>query len=130
MPMIVRRAEPGGRSFKIVGPCLLHGVMDGEAILGVLPHPWTVEFYRDGMGVAVRHFRNVETGQLTTEDPRLGGRLPDGWERVRRDRTVDDPRWFGCFVNKVSKETLNADPRMREGELEERGIALQRFEIV
>jgi hypothetical protein len=88
-----------------------------------------VEFYRDDMGVAVHHFRNIKTGQLTTEDPRLGC-LPDGWERIKRDRTVNDPRWFDCFVNKVSKETLNADPRMREGELEERGITLQRFEIV
>jgi hypothetical protein len=45
--------------------------MDGEAILGPLPHPWVVEFYRDGMGVAVLHFRNKATAELTTEDPRL-----------------------------------------------------------
>ncbi|KAI0973430.1 heterokaryon incompatibility protein-domain-containing protein [Xylaria arbuscula] len=128
MPMIVRRAE-SGHSFRIMGPCHVHGIMDGEAILGVLPHPWTVEFYRDDMGVSVQHFRNRETGQLTTDDPRLN-RLPDFWERIQRDRTVDDPRWFSCFVNKASKEFMNADPRMRESGLRERGIILQSFEIV
>ncbi|KAI1741583.1 heterokaryon incompatibility protein-domain-containing protein [Xylaria scruposa] len=129
MPMIVRPARSGGDGFKIIGPCQLPGIMDGEAILGDLPDPWKVEFYRDDMGVSVHHFRNAETGRLTTEDPRLGP-LPDGWERVKRDRRVSDPRWFDCFVNKVSGETLNADPRMRDGELKERGIALKNFKIV
>ncbi|RYC62188.1 hypothetical protein CHU98_g4025 [Xylaria longipes] len=85
MPMIVRPAE-SGNGFKIIGPCQLHGTMDGEAILGVLPHPWIVEFYRYDMGVAVHHFRNIKTGQLTTEDPRLGC-LPDEWEQIKRDCT-------------------------------------------
>ncbi|KAI0192103.1 heterokaryon incompatibility protein-domain-containing protein [Xylaria flabelliformis] len=128
VPMIVRPSQSGD-GFKIIGPCQLHGIMDGEAILGDVPDPWKVEFYRDDMGVSVPHFRNTETDQLTTEDPRLGP-LPDGWERVKRDRRVNDPRWFDCFVNKVSGETLNADPRMREGELKERGITLKNFKIV
>ncbi|XXG99288.1 Thiosulfate sulfurtransferase rdl2, mitochondrial [Hypoxylon texense] len=128
MPMVVRPAE-SGHGFKVMGPCLLHGAMDGEAVLGALPRPWRVEFYRDGMGVAVPHFRDAATGRLAAEDPRLGP-LPDGWERARRDRTVDDPRWFDCFVHAGSGETLNADPRMREGELAKRGVLLRRFDLV
>jgi hypothetical protein len=126
--MIVRPTGSGNR-FKIIGPCQVHGLMDGEALIGALPHPWAMVFYRDSMGVSVQHFSNKETGELTTKDPRLGN-LPEGWERVERDRTVDDPRWFTWFANKVTGETVNADPRMREDELGQRGVKLRRFEIV
>ncbi|KAI1079341.1 heterokaryon incompatibility protein-domain-containing protein [Whalleya microplaca] len=128
MPMILRPVS-SGNGFRIVGPCLVHGIMDGEAILGALPHTWIVEFYRDGMGVAVLHFRNKKTGELTTRDPRLGS-VPDEWEQIERDRTVDDPRWFTCFRNKVSGETINADPRMQEKGLEKRGVRFQSFELI
>ncbi|KAI1307154.1 hypothetical protein F5Y03DRAFT_405727 [Xylaria venustula] len=122
MPMMVRPAELG------------HGfrIMDGEAILGVLPREprsQTVEFYRDDIRVSVQHFRNTETGQLTTDDPRLG-HLPDGWERIKQDRIVDDPRWFSRFVNKSSNASMNSDPRVRERRLKERGITFQNFNIV
>jgi hypothetical protein len=128
MPMIIRPTGQG-KAVKVIGPCQVHGIMDAEAVLGPVPAPWKIEFYRDSMGVAVHHFRNSETDQLTIRDPRLGC-LPKEWKCIERDRTIDDPRWFNCFVNKVSGETTNADPRMREDELRKHGIIIQRFEIV
>ncbi|KAI0007217.1 heterokaryon incompatibility protein-domain-containing protein [Xylariaceae sp. FL0662B] len=128
MPMVCRPAS-SGNGFKIIGPCLVHGIMDGEAILGALPHPWIAEFYRDAMGVAVLHFRNKITGELTASDPRLGS-LPAEWEHIERDRAVDDPRWFTCFRHKVSGETINVDPRMLEEELEKRGVRFRHFELI
>ncbi|KAI1348743.1 hypothetical protein F5Y01DRAFT_291505 [Xylaria sp. FL0043] len=127
IPMLLRPL-PSGSGYKAIGPTQTHGIMDGEAILGDLPRPWKVEFYRDNIGVSVLHFRNEETDNLTRNDPRLGP-LPDQWERIERDRTPHDSRIFSEFRHKVTGEVMNSDPRMMGDELEKRGVDLQTFEI-
>lgn len=128
MPMILRPTS-AGEVFEIIGPCLVHGIMDTEALLGPLPKPWIVEFYRDNLGYARLHFRNTETKDLTVEDPRLGPLMPE-WKRFDQDRMPDDPRWFAYFKNNTTGEVMNSDPRMLPGELKKRGIKLETFYLV
>ena len=128
MPMILRPTFTG-EGFKIIGPCLIHGLMDAEALLGPLPKPWIVEFYRDNLGYARLHFRNTETKDLTVEDPRLGPLTPE-WERFDQDRTLDDPRWFAYYRNKATGEIMNSDPRMLPEELKKRNVNLEMFCLV
>jgi hypothetical protein len=99
----------GVDEFKVVGPSLCYGMMDGEALLGPLPENWIVEFYRDRLGYAAVHYRNKSTNVLTVEDPRLGV-LPPEWERITRERTVNDPRWFSWFRNTTTGQMIIADP--------------------
>lgn len=124
--MILR---PLSQGFKLVGPCLVHGMIDGEGILGDIPKQWKVQFYRDNMGYAKMHFQNTETGELTLEDPRLDP-LPRGWQRQDRDRTSDDPRWFACFENTDTGELMNSDPRMLPEALESRGVSLDVLDLI
>ncbi|KAI1324202.1 heterokaryon incompatibility protein-domain-containing protein [Xylariaceae sp. FL0255] len=125
---IILRTLSSGDGYRIIGPTQTHGISDGEAILGDLPKPWKVEFYRDNMGVSVLHFRNEETGELTTDDPRLEP-LSGKWEQIERDRTPHDPRFFVNITHKDTGEYMNSDPRMSEVELERRGVNLRIFEI-
>ena len=123
---MILRPTSAGEVFEIIGPCLVHGIMDAEALLGLLPKPWIVEFYRDNLGYARLHFRNTETKDLTVEDPRLGPLTPE-WERFDQGRMPDDPRWFAYFKNKATGEVMNSDPRMLPEELKKRGVKLETF---
>jgi hypothetical protein len=119
---------PGVDEFKVIGPSLCHGMLDGEALIGHLPKNWIVEFYRDRLGYAAAHYRNKITNVLTVEDPRLGV-LPPEWERVTRERTDNDPRWFSWFQNKSTGQMINADPRLLPDSLEARDVELRTFNI-
>jgi len=125
---VILRPLPGVDEFKVIGPSLCHGMMDGEALIGSLPKDWVVEFYRDRLGYAAVHYRNKITNELTAEDPRLGV-LPPEWEKVTRERTVNDPRWFSWFRNKRSGQVINADPRLLPDSLEARDVELRTFNI-
>lgn len=126
---MILRPTASSIGFEIIGPCLVHGLMDAEALLGTLPNPWIVELYRDNLGYARLHFRNTDTKELTVEDPRLDPVSPE-WERFEHDRTQDDPRWFAYYRNKVTGEVMNSDPRMLPDELRNRGVNLEMFCLV
>jgi len=70
LPMILRPMDDGRR--KVVGPCFISGLNEGEAVLG--PMPRGVRFVQiwDGDGYDER-FVNDETGEVSEEDPRLQG---------------------------------------------------------
>ncbi|KAL9618636.1 MAG: hypothetical protein Q9160_006677 [Pyrenula sp. 1 TL-2023] len=126
MPMILRPKNPP--EFTVVGRCYIQGLMDGEAVLGSIPSPWTVRQYSDdGFSFTTRFF-NKSKDTESEKDPRLGPVPPD-WEMVDRERTPDDPFHFSCFRNKQTGGVINWDPRMEPKELEKRGVKLQTFRL-
>jgi hypothetical protein len=78
-PMILRPVSKG--IYLVVGPCLLHGFMNVESILGVLLKDWDFILTRDrGYPEKSCVFINKAIGQLTKDDPRLSP-LAAPWHR-------------------------------------------------
>lgn len=125
--MLLREASP--EHYKVIGPCYVHGLWDGEGLLGPLQKPWTLKYVKDKTGVDVPRFFNGETGSLQFEDPRLGP-LPAGWRQVVLDRTMSDPLSMEWFKHEESGEVLNYDPRVRVDELKARGVEVRSFLLV
>lgn len=116
-PLVLRSDGRGNR--KIVGQCYVHGIMEGEALLGPLPNGWRKanEYSRQYGGNWPVIVHN-ETGQLMTEDPRLGN-LPPGWTRETWD---DDPYVRYVREDGVKPTFPDKDPRMTYEALEARGV--------
>ena len=97
----------------------MHGIMEGEVLLGPLPNDWRrVDSPSTQRNSVWPVFVHNETGQLEFEDPRLGD-LPPGWTRETWD---DDP-----FVRYVREDGVkptfpDKDPRMTYEALEARGV--------
>lgn len=124
---LVLRPQPGG-FFKLVGECYVHGMCDGSALLGHLPKPWVVMVQHGSHGIHSDYrFKNTETGELSTEDPRAGP-LPKGWEKLDDvERTSDDPELFKRFRNTVTGKVMNSDPRLEPEALRARGVDLKEY---
>jgi len=121
--MVLRPTSEG--NFKVIGPCFIFGLMEGEALLGEIPAPWTVQY----LGLFDRNFLNKETQEIITQDPRLAS-LPSEWESVDVTRTNDEPIHFAYFRNKLTGELMNSDPRILPEALEKKGIKLETFSLV
>jgi hypothetical protein len=76
-------------------------------------------------------FYNSDAETTTLEDPRLGP-LPPCWERTEIGRALDgdDPLHCDFFRNTGTGEVINYDPRLEPDALRERGVKLERFELV
>ena len=116
-PLVLRSDGLGCR--KIIGQCYVHGIMEGEALLGPLPSGWrrAVAFSKQ-YGGSWPVFVHNETGQLMTEDPRLGD-LPPGWTR---ETWGNDPYVRYVREDGVKPEFPDKDPRMTYEALEARGV--------
>lgn len=123
--MIVRAAEDG--CFTVVGPAYVHGLMDSEALLGPIPHPWRVQQIQHEGRFSLR-FLNTETNNLSVEDPRLPA-LKSEWQRIYRYYTADDPLYFAEFRNVITGQVMNSDPRLLPEALESRGVDLRTFTL-
>ena len=122
--------RPGTYAYK--GSGYIHGLMDGEALLGPVPAPYRVQIKRDvedDWGYENPHLLNVETGEYVRKDPRLGP-VPEGWEELIPERTFEDPRSYARFRNSTTGEVINSDPRLLPAALEERGVKLETFNLV
>lgn len=99
-PMLLRRE--GDERYVVIGDCYIHGLMNGEALLGPLPPEWRFAWvYVDGIGYLFG-FVNQQTGDQVFEDPRLGQLLP-GWRLEDQERRAD---WNNWFVNDETGEKL------------------------
>ena len=130
--MVLRPDTTRPGHYVYIGSGYVHGLMDGEALLGPLPPPYKVQIKRDvedGWGYENPHYLNAETGEFIRKDPRLGP-VPDGWEELMLERTPDDPRTFTRFRNRTTGEMINSDPRLFPAALEERGVKLETFNLV
>ncbi|KAI0151766.1 HET-domain-containing protein [Xylariaceae sp. FL1272] len=130
LPMILRPL-PHKQQFRVVGPCYVHGMMHGEALLGSLKHPWLVKVPGDEDGQDRAHFKNTETDLSTHEDPRLAEiPIPEEWEPIEFEWTTADPLYTKKFRNKNTGEVINSDPRLSPEALRERGIELETITLV
>ena len=126
-PIVLRQVAL--RGYRVIGICYIHGLQDGEGILGPLPEQWKVQFVTETNGVFVPRFVNTLTEEETVQDPRLGP-LPEPWECLPAVRTPDDPLIFARYRNKKTGEVMNSDPRMLPDALRARGVPLETFRLV
>ncbi|KAI0968156.1 HET-domain-containing protein [Xylaria arbuscula] len=128
-PMILRPTSAG--EYEIVGDCYLHSVMDGEALLGALPHPWKVKLLNDERGFRIPKFYNSDSIEIREYDPRLDS-IPilAEWELIEFQWTREDPNTCRKFRNKATGEIINSDPRLFPEALLERGILVKSITLV
>ena len=123
--LLLLRSSPNG-NYRVVGECYIHGLMKGEALLGPLPNVWKpAMILEEGVGY-LAGFYNVDTGERSFVDPRLGS-LPPGWN-------LKDPQrrafWGNWYVNHQKGERMHyypQDPRMTAEALDAQGVHLQEF---
>jgi len=68
-PMVLRPKANGHHA--IIGEAYVHGLMNGEAILGPLPCGWRAQANRDQQGVMFQNFTK-DSDDAVMDDPRLG----------------------------------------------------------
>lgn len=89
---LVLRSRPGGESrYVVVGECYVEGLARGEPLLGSLPDHIGFSVVRNQTAPRVsRCFRDLRSGELFREDPRLGSLGVDLGEF--RTRLAEDPQ--------------------------------------
>lgn len=125
--MLLRETEPGHH--KIIGPCYIHGLWDGEGLLGSMEEQWKLKYSKDKTGIDVPRFFNIKTGEERFEDPRLGP-LPESWKQLVLDRSMDDPLSISWFQHIETGEISNHDPRVSPEALRSRGVDVSTFSLV
>ncbi|CAI9634186.1 unnamed protein product [Alternaria burnsii] len=126
IPMILRPLEKG--AYVIIDRCYVHGLMDGEALLGDLPRSWTVQSHHIDDAFVFKYY-NRDTECLTSEDPRLPS-LDESWRKVFRMRTPDDPLHVTYFEHIPTGRIINSDPRLLPHALRSRGVNLETFALI
>jgi hypothetical protein len=125
LPVLLRPTAFG--AFRVVGPCFVHGLMDGEALLGPMPSPWKLEV-SNSPGPGWANYFVKSSSVKTLDDPRLPP-LPSKWEEVGRN-VHDFTTTKTYFRNTTTSETMKFDPRMLPKALEARGVKLKRFQLI
>lgn len=125
--MVLRQTST--QKYQVVGSCYIHGLQDGDGVLGPLPQHWILGFRYDSFGTAVPRFVNTSTNKETIEDPRLEP-LPETWECLPPVRSPGDPHIYARYRNKETQEVMNSDPRMLPDALRARGVPLETFTLV
>jgi hypothetical protein len=125
--MLLRPANSG--EYNVVGYCCyIHGLMDGEALLGPLPNQWELQWRHAGTGYRVPHFKNTSTNHVTLDDPRLPP-LDLPWERAKPPSDESEEYTQQWFRNKDTGEVVSYDPRVLPT-VEARGGELVDFMLV
>jgi hypothetical protein len=111
-----------------IGCAYIHGIMDGEVLLGPVPEDFTLVVDDEGE-VLVEKFRHRTTGELTTQDPRLQP-LSDDWQHIRTSHRLWPAKMVNAFQNNNTGDIAYADPRMSLEALRARGVPLQVIDLV
>jgi hypothetical protein len=129
-PVVIRPvcSEAGSTRFQHIGPAYVHGIMEGQAILGPLPFLWTLILSTSMHGSHFK-FHSSETGENCHHDPRLGD-LPDEWEPVEKEDEARLPYIVQHYRNKNTGEIINSDPRLAPEALRARGVKLETLTLV
>ncbi|KAI1321535.1 hypothetical protein F5Y16DRAFT_68813 [Xylariaceae sp. FL0255] len=111
--------RPTGESdHLVIGPCRMHGVSDGEAVLGPLPETIKRQFnFRE----RVYEFVNTETAVRSNYDPRLEPLESLGVDLSDHRKLIEQ----GCGA-----AYLYVDPDTLRSFLEQRGVELQHVNLV
>jgi hypothetical protein len=114
-------------TYQVLGDCYIHGLMNGQAILRRLPHGWQLKVI--GHQKIRFTFFNESTGEVTTQDPRLGP-LPDEWVEVEKEDETRSEYHIQHYENKETGEVVNSDPRLSPEALKARGVDLEMIVLV
>ncbi|KAE9580636.1 hypothetical protein CGMCC3_g3402 [Colletotrichum fructicola] len=117
-PLLIRPVEDS--KYRVVGPCYVPQLSNGEAVLGPLPDGWKVMFHPSGSP----HFVAPD-GSGTIQDPRLEKELPPGWEQKE---SPDHSQLLWKRTEDENWRTL--DPRQTPEKLEDRGVKLEMITVV
>ncbi|KAH8645762.1 heterokaryon incompatibility protein-domain-containing protein [Xylariales sp. PMI_506] len=131
VPIILRPLTEG--VYRVIGSCFVHGLMDGEAILGPLDDQYDVITVTDSIekNILVPRYVDNVTGIRYAEDPRLRHvPLPPEWQHMQWERASGDPICCNKFRNTKTDEIINYDPRLLPRALRERGINISKVTLV
>lgn len=124
-PLILRPTTED--EWMIVGDCYVHGIMDGSALLSSCPSDFRlIERMNPQTGFYCMAFRNIRTGHIQIEDPRIIKPLPAGWEVLKHR----DEQYEQLYVNKDQNRCTVNDPRLSPDALRARGVKLRTFKLV
>jgi hypothetical protein len=126
VPTIIREQPKDKHLF--IGCAYVHGIMDGEVLLGPLPANCKVTVKR-GESIFQHFFHDQVTQKKFAEDPRLGP-LPEDWKPIRAEHRLWPNKTVDAFQNTTTGEILHSDPRLLPGALRARGVTLETFTLV
>lgn len=98
-----------------------------NAFLGPLPHPW--KSYRSKYnGFVAKLFKNLDTGKVIYEDPRLGPLL----EGCKYEETTYEPEQKPPekFRHMASGEVTSFNPRLSAEALAMNGVPIERISLI
>lgn len=125
-PVILRRQANGHYTF--VSEAYVHGLMNGEAILGSFPAGWQVQAERSKQGLMIQAFSKVDSpAELIFEDPRLEN-LSTGWA-MNDTETLQSSSFFNGADMTHQDDSIGNDPRLNPETLSTRGVKLETFRI-
>lgn len=127
LPVILRPQADG--THPLVGSAQIHGLMDGEILLGPLPDRWKVVVNYDRNKEAQQQFVEPTTGATVTQDPRLPP-LSSNWQAVLAPDCFWPNKKVDAFRNMATGEVQYSDPRMLPQALRDRGVALEDFALI
>lgn len=124
-PIMLTRKADG--TFRVIGPAYCENITHGELFLGPIVAPFEPIAVRGPHHHYVRAFRDLVTGHVQWEDPRLQNvKLPANWQAIP---SIDglDSAYYGDQNTGTSQWQ---DPRNCAEALEARGIKLESFALV
>jgi hypothetical protein len=114
--------------YRLMGPVYIHGLMEGQALLGSLPSPWESVITDRNRGLEFA-YHNLQTKEISLQDPRLSD-LPTEWEEIVQEDEARSNIYVQHFKNKNTGEIINSDPRLLPQALKARGVNLETFILV
>jgi hypothetical protein len=129
-PILLRPTLSDNQStcYHHLGPTYVHGLMEGQALLGPITPPWKFVFSAvNPLGSFL--FLNQQTDKLTAHDPRLDI-LPQEWHEVEEEGDARLEFYTQHYKNKKTGEITNSDPRLLPEALRARGVQLETITLV
>jgi hypothetical protein len=129
-PILLRPALSIDQStcYNHLGPTYVHGLMEGQALLGPIPHPWKL-IIKNADPLGSFSFLHHQTDEMTAHDPRLD-LLPQDWQEVEEESDARLAFHTQHYKNKTTGEIINSDPRLLPEALEARGVHLETITLV
>ncbi|KAN0106815.1 Heterokaryon incompatibility protein (HET) domain containing protein [Hyaloscypha variabilis] len=125
-PMILRPTREG--NFKVVGGAYYDEIANGEALMGPIHDLFKlVRRWNAPEQSYLPAFLNTENNSYQLADPRLSKvSLPVGW-RKKKHKMED---CIQLFINDITGEETEFDPRLTAESLRERGVDIQTLNLI
>ena len=125
LPLALRAVSED--TWVIVGPCYIHGIMDGSALLSACPSNFRpIQQACPSDGAYHPAIVDTSTGRTQINDPRLNEPLPAGWEVIEHK----NEQCFQMFKDTETGRATKYDSRLFADALRARGVKLRSFKLV